>query len=142
MDKLTMIEKVLATMDAKETRTLIMMCNDRLAELGEPVHANAPTKGKGKRYGRKPYYMKEIPDPCGDEVKTFKDIPDGWVNDLAKHGKPCLVSVRGGGYHVVEYKKGKVLLIGKVSIDDANKLSSGSTVFDAVSAYLLLGKAA
>jgi hypothetical protein len=124
MDKLTMIEKVVATMDAKEVRTLIVVCNDKLAALGEPVHQNTnpTTKGGGKRYGRKPYYMKSIPDNCDDTFKTFKDIPDGWVNDLAKHGKPCIVSVRGQGYHVVEYKKGKVLMIGTISIDDAKSM--------------------
>ncbi len=137
MDKLTMIEKVVATMDAKEVRTLIVVCNDRLSALGEPVHQNTSptTKGGGKRYGRKPYYMKAIPQNCDDTIKTFKDIPDGWVNDLAKHGKPCLVSVRGQGYHVVEYKQGKVLLIGTISIDDANKICSGSTVHEAVAAF-------
>jgi|SRR6056300_1348885 len=137
MDKLTMIEKVVATMDAKEVRTLIVVCNDKLAALGEPVHQNTnpTTKGGGKRYGRKPYYMKSIPDNCDDTFKTFKDIQDGWVNDLAKHGKPCIVSVRGQGYHVVEYKKGKVLMIGTISIDDANSICSGSTVHEAVAAY-------
>jgi hypothetical protein len=139
MDKLTMIEKVMATMDAKETRTLIMLCNDRLAALGEPVHVGVPaptpshkTKSKGG-FRRRPYHLKELPDNNLVGLKTFKDLDTDWVNDLQAYGSPVVCAVRGCLYHVIQYKKGANLMIGTVSIADAEQLSSGATVHQALS---------
>lgn len=143
MDKLTMIEKVVATMDAKEVRTLIVVCNDRLAALGEPVHQNAPKKALGtpKIRVRRPYYCKEIPDPCVNSMKTFKQVTTDWVNDIVKFGKPCLLTTKDADqkpcYMVVVHSPGDNLelpngcIINDVrNTDKSNKVFS--SVFDAV----------
>jgi hypothetical protein len=122
MDKLTMIEKVMATMDAKETRTLIMLCNDRLAALGEPVHVGVPAPTPSHKTNN---------NLVG--LKTFKDLDTDWVNDLQAYGSPVVCAVRGCLYHVIQYKKGANLMIGTVSIADAEQLSSGATVHQALS---------
>ena len=141
MDKLTMIEKVMATMDAKETRTLVMLCNDRLAELGEPVHVGvpaatpAPTNKKKGGFRRRPYHLKALPDSNRSALKTFKNLDTDWVNDLQAHGQPVACAVRGEPYHVIKYKKGANLMIGTVSIADAESLGWGQTVYEAIKNY-------
>jgi len=147
MDKLTMIEKVVATMDAKEVRTLIVVCNDRLAALGEPVHQNAPkehTPRKKKSY--RSFYCKQLPYPCDDSMKTFKHVNTNWVNDIVKFGKPCLLTTKGADqkpcYMVVERSPGDSLELpnGYVINDVRNTDKSNKvfpTVFDAVANNLL-----
>lgn len=139
MDKLTMIERVVKAMDAKETRTVIMICNDRLAELGEPVHQMAKNKSRGFKKQR-PYYCKEIPEPCEDTIKNLYGVKTDWVNDIEKHGKPCLLSTKDQQhkaiYMVVAYEDGKDLTLPNgCLIPNCKMLSQASTVFDAVALH-------
>lgn len=147
MDKLTMIEKVVATMDAKEVRTLIVVCNDRLAALGEPVHQNAPKAHTTPKIRRRPFYCKEIPDPCVDSMKSFKQVNTDWVNDIVKFGKPCLLTTKGADqkpcYMVVVHSPGDNLelpngcVINDVRNTDKSNKVFGS-VFDAVTNSTLM----
>jgi len=144
MDKLTMIEKVVATMDAKEVRTLIVVCNDRLGELGEPVHQNAPKPHTTPKIRvRRPYYCKEIPDPCVDSMKTFKQVNTDWVNDIVKYGKPCLLTTKGADqkpcYMIVVHSPGDNLeLPNGCIINDVKTGGVFSSVFDAVANNTLM----
>lgn len=143
MDKLTMIEKVVATMDAKEVRTLIVVCNDRLAELGEPVHQNAPKVHTPRKKGYRSFYCKEIPDPCVDSMKTFKQVNTNWVNDIVKFGKPCLLTTKGADqkpcYMVVVHSSGDNLeLPNGYVINDVKGGGVFSSVFDAVANNTLM----
>jgi len=143
MDKLTMIEKVVATMDAKEVRTLIVVCNDRLGELGEPVHQNAPKAHTPRKKGYRSYYCKEIPDPCVDSMKTFKQVNTNWVNDIVKFGKPCLLTTKGADqkpcYMIVVHSPGDNLeLPNGYVINDVKTGGVFSTVFDAVAHNTLM----
>lgn len=140
MDKLTMLEKVIATMDAKHTRTVITICNNRLADLGEPVHKSGP-KAPGFRR-RRPYYCKEIPDPCADTVTNFTHVKTDWVNDIEKHGKPCLLSTKDqqnkAVYMVVEYIKGEDLTLPNgILVPNCKVLAQASTVYDCVTKYVV-----
>lgn len=139
MDKLTMIEKVVATMDAKEVRTLIVVCNDRLAALGEPVHQNKPAPTKGRRGSRRPFYCKEIPTLVDDSIKTFKDLNTDWVNDVVKFGKPCILTTKKDGkptYMIVQAKAGNVLTLPNgCTVDDVECLDVGETVHSCISTF-------
>lgn len=139
MDKLTMIERVVKAMGAKETRTVIMICNDRLAELGEPVHQMAKNKSRGFRKQR-PYYCKEIPDPCPDSIKNFHAVDTEWVNDIEKYAKPCLLSTRDQQrkaiYMVVVHEAGTDLTLPNgCLIPNCKMLSQAGSVFDAVALH-------
>lgn len=88
MDMLPVIENVVKTMSAKDVRTVITICNDRLDELGEEkfVIANATkavanaTSGRGGSR-RKPLVLKRLPTgECFDGLLTFKDLKTDWVN--------------------------------------------------------------
>ena len=51
MSNLVLIESVLKNMDAKETRSVIMLANDRLDALGESVVQPSKNQPSGKSHG-------------------------------------------------------------------------------------------
>ena len=72
MSNLVLIESVIKNMDAKETRSVIMLANDRLEALGETVVQPSKNQPRGKSHGgykRRPqlgYNSKVLPLSLGD----------------------------------------------------------------------------
>ena len=95
MSNLVLIESVIKNMDAKETRSVIMLANDRLEALGETVVQPSKNQPSGKSHGgykRRPqldYNSKVLPLALGDFCdavspttvhKTFRDLDLEWCN--------------------------------------------------------------
>ena len=93
MSNLVLIESIIKNLDAKETRTAIMLANDRLTALGESPVQEVKKQGVKsnsgyKRGASRDYNIKGLPLALGDflndvgtkEHKTFRDLDLNWVN--------------------------------------------------------------
>lgn len=93
MSNLVLIESIIKNLDAKETRTAIMLANDRLTALGESPVQEVKKQGvksnSGYRRGAsRDYNIKALPLALGDFIddvgtkthKTFRDLDLKWAN--------------------------------------------------------------
>lgn len=95
MSNLNLLESIIKNLDAKETRTTIMLANDRLSALGESPVQESKKQPSGKSHGgykkrgaSRDYNVKGLPLALGDFVddvgtkvhKTFRDLSLNWVN--------------------------------------------------------------
>ena len=123
MSNLVLIESIIKNLDAKETRTAIMLANDRLTAMGESPVQEVKKQGVksngGYRGATRPYNVKTLPLALGDFIddvkgkkhKTFRDLDLKWANleptPSVDDGTVAIVTV-GGKYQKKHYLWGIV----------------------------------